>query len=247
LATKIGNVKDVMLPSKGTLHLRLVTTLRSKDFGLQVRVFLKENKSKILHPLMKKICFATNNLNKIVEVQQLIGNQIALVSLEQIGCSIELPETKDTIPDNSAQKAEYVWENFGVACFADDSGLEVEALGGAPGVFSARYAGVPQNDMANIRLLLQNLTNQTNRKARFRTCITLVTKHGKWQFEGIVQGLITQELRGNNGFGYDPIFVPDGYEQTFAEMDIQQKNKISHRAIAVKKLVDFLQKKPNLL
>jgi XTP/dITP diphosphohydrolase len=101
--------------------------------------------------------------------------------------------------------------------------------------------------MANIQLLLQNLTNQTNRKARFRTCITLVTKHGKWQFEGIVQGLITQELRGNNGFGYDPIFVPDGYEQTFAEMDIQQKNKISHRAIAVKKLVDFLQKKPNLL
>ncbi|MFN3316338.1 MAG: non-canonical purine NTP diphosphatase [Raineya sp.] len=188
-----------------------------------------------------KICFATNNINKIKEVQGILGEAFELVSLEEIGCAEELPETKNTIPENSAQKAEYVWEKFGVACFADDSGLEVESLDNAPGVFSARYAGLPKNDEKNIELLLKNLEGKTNRKAQFRTCITLITQAGQWQFEGIVKGQIIQEKRGNQGFGYDPIFVPEGYEQTFAEMSSEQKNRISHRAIAVNKLADFLK------
>lgn len=194
-----------------------------------------------------KICFATNNKNKIYEVQTLLGNSVELVSLESIGCFEELPETQDTIPANSAQKAQYVWEHFGVACFADDSGLEVEALKGAPGVYSARYAGIPKNDENNIQLLLRNLENYTNRNAQFRTCITLVTKHGEWQFEGTIQGTILNEKRGEKGFGYDPVFMPNGYNKTFAEMDIEAKNQISHRAIAVKKIIDFLQKNIDLL
>ncbi|KOY87505.1 deoxyribonucleotide triphosphate pyrophosphatase [bacterium 336/3] len=194
-----------------------------------------------------KICFATNNKNKIYEVQTLLGNSVELVSLESIGCFEELPETQDTIPANSAQKAQYVWEHFGVACFADDSGLEVEALKGAPGVYSARYAGIPKNDENNIQLLLRNLENYTNRNAQFRTCITLVTKHGEWQFEGTIHGTILNEKRGEKGFGYDPVFLPNGYDKTFAEMDIEAKNQISHRAIAVKKIIDFLQKNIDLL
>lgn len=193
-----------------------------------------------------KICFATNNINKIKEVQEILGEDFELVSLEEIGCTEELPETKNTIPENSAQKAQYVWENFGVACFADDSGLEVEALDYAPGVFSARYAGLPKNDEKNIELLLKNLEGKTQRKAQFRTCITLITELGQQQFEGIVKGQIIQEKRGNQGFGYDPVFVPDGYEQTFAEMSSEQKNRISHRAVAVNKLADFLKEIRNL-
>lgn len=194
-----------------------------------------------------KICFATNNKNKIYEVQTLLGNSVELVSLESIGCTEELPETHDTIPANSAQKAQYVWEHFGVACFADDSGLEVEALNGAPGVHSAYYGGLPRSHDNNIQLLLKNLENQSNRNAQFRTCITLVTKHGEWQFEGTIQGTILNEKRGEKGFGYDPVFLPNGYDKTFAEMDIEAKNQISHRAIAVKKIIDFLQKNIDLL
>jgi XTP/dITP diphosphohydrolase len=188
-----------------------------------------------------KICFATNNQHKIKEVQEILGETFELVSLEEIGCTEELPETKNTIPENSAQKAQYVWENFGVACFADDSGLEVEALDNAPGVFSARYAGLPKNDEKNIELLLKNLEGKIQRKAQFRTCITLVSQAGQWQFEGIVKGQIIEHKRGKEGFGYDPVFVPDGYQHTFAEMTPAEKNRISHRAIAVKKLVDFLK------
>jgi len=194
-----------------------------------------------------KICFATNNQNKIYEVQTLLGDSVELVSLESIGCLEELPETRNTIPDNSAQKAQYVWEHFGVACFADDSGLEVEALEGVPGVHSAYYSGLPRNDDNNINLLLKNLAGKISRKAQFRTCITLVTEHGQWQFEGAIQGEILEEKRGNKGFGYDPVFLPTGYNKTFAEMDIEAKNRISHRAIAVKKIIDFLQKNLNLL
>lgn len=189
-----------------------------------------------------KICFATNNQHKIREVQEILGEAFELLSLEAIGCTEELPETKNTIPENSAQKAQYVWENFGVACFADDSGLEVEVLDNAPGVFSARYAGLPKNDEKNIELLLKNLEGKNNRKAQFRTCITFISSTGQWQFEGIVKGQIIEHKRGKEGFGYDPVFVPDGYEQTFAEMTPQEKNLISHRAIAVKKLVEFLKK-----
>lgn len=190
-----------------------------------------------------KICFATNNTNKIKEVQEILGRDFHLLSLEEIGCREELPETKDTIPENSAQKAQYVWENFGVACFADDSGLEIETLDNAPGVFSARYAGLPKNDEKNIELLLRNLEEKTNRKAQFRTCITFVAEDGLWQFEGTIECKIIEEKRGKQGFGYDPIFVPEGYEQTFAEMTAEQKNQISHRAIAIRKLVEFLKKR----
>lgn len=188
-----------------------------------------------------KICFATNNQHKIAEVQAIVGNQFELVSLAEIGCLEELPETGNTLEENSAQKAEYVWHKYQIPCFADDSGLEVEALANAPGVYSARYAGLPKNDEKNIALLLQNLQNQPNRKAQFRTCITLITAKGKWQFEGIVKGEILQEKRGSGGFGYDPVFLPEGYKQTFAEMSMQDKNAISHRAIAVRKLANFLQ------
>ncbi|MCU0439700.1 MAG: non-canonical purine NTP diphosphatase [Raineya sp.] len=194
-----------------------------------------------------KICFATNNTNKIYEVQNLLGDSVELVSLESIGCFEELPETQDTIPANSAQKAQYVWQHFGVPCFADDSGLEVEALNGAPGVHSAYYGGLPRNNDNNIALLLSNLESHTNRNAQFRTCITLVTKHGEWQFEGTIQGTILSDKRGEKGFGYDPVFMPQGYDKTFAEMEIEQKNTISHRAIAVKKFIEFLQKNLNLL
>ncbi|MCS6796463.1 MAG: non-canonical purine NTP diphosphatase [Raineya sp.] len=193
-----------------------------------------------------KICFATNNQHKIAEVQAILGKTFELVSLAEIGCWEELPETGTTLEANSAQKAEYVWKNYQIPCFADDSGLEVEALNQAPGVYSARYAGVPKNDEKNIALLLQNLQNVENRKAQFRTCITLVTAKGKWQFEGIVKGEILHEKRGSQGFGYDSVFLPEGYLQTFAEMSMQEKNAISHRAIAVKKLVDFLLTHPHI-
>ncbi|GAB4123164.1 MAG: non-canonical purine NTP diphosphatase [Raineya sp.] len=194
-----------------------------------------------------KICFATNNQHKIKEVQEILGDTVELLSLEEIGCTEELPETKNTIAENSAQKAQYVWEKFGVTCFADDSGLEVEALNNAPGVLSARYAGLPKNDEKNIELLLKNLEGKTQRKAQFRTCITLVTQTGQWQFEGIVKGQIIEQKRGKEGFGYDPVFVPDGYQQTFAEMAATEKNQISHRAIAVKKFIEFLKTNINLI
>lgn len=193
-----------------------------------------------------KICFATNNHHKIAEVQAIVGEKFELVSLAEIGCLEELPETGNTLEENSAQKAEYVWQKYQIPCFADDSGLEVESLANAPGVYSARYAGLPKNDEKNIALLLQNLQNKPNRKAQFRTCITLITAKGKWQFEGIVKGEILEEKRGSQGFGYDPVFLPEGYEQTFAEMNMQDKNAISHRAIAVKKLADFLEANPHI-
>ncbi len=193
-----------------------------------------------------KICFATNNQHKIAEVQAILGKKFELVSLIEIGCLEELPETGNTLQENSAQKAEYIWRKYQIPCFADDSGLEVEILANAPGVYSARYAGLPRNDEKNIALLLQNLQNKTNRKAQFRTCITLITAKGKWQFEGIVKGEILEEKRGSQGFGYDPVFLPKGYKQTFAEMNIHDKNAISHRAIAVRKLADFLQANPHI-
>lgn len=193
-----------------------------------------------------KICFATNNQHKIAEVQAILGKKFELVSLAEIGCLEELPETGNTLEENSAQKAEYIWQKYQITCFADDSGLEVEALDNAPGVYSARYGGLPKNDEKNIDLLLQNLQGKSNRKAQFRTCITLITAKGKWQFEGIVKGEILQEKRGSKGFGYDPVFLPEGYEQTFAEMNMQDKNAISHRAIAMRKLADFLQANPHI-
>ncbi|MCE7067838.1 non-canonical purine NTP diphosphatase [Dyadobacter sp. CY326] len=188
-----------------------------------------------------KLCFATNNLHKLKEIQALLGNQFELVTLSDIGCDADIPEPFETIAENSAAKARYVWENYGVNCFADDTGLEVNALNGEPGVYSARYAGPQRNSDDNIALLLEKLVNEDNRAARFLTVITLVIDGVYQQFEGTVAGEIINEKRGSNGFGYDPVFVPDGYSRTFAEITLEEKSQLSHRARAFARLVDFLR------
>jgi XTP/dITP diphosphohydrolase len=190
---------------------------------------------------MNAICFATNNKNKLKEVWHLASSDFRILSLEDIGCFEELPETQPTIEENSKQKAEYVLNKFGVRCFADDTGLEVDALLGAPGVYSARYAGDHKNSEDNINLLLKNLEEATNRQARFRTVITLVGFGASLFFEGIVEGEIINEKRGTMGFGYDPVFVPSGYDKTLAEMTLEEKNTLSHRALAIQQLVAFLK------
>ena len=189
-----------------------------------------------------KICFATNNHHKIEEVRQVLGDHFSLTSLLEIGCTEELPETRDTLEGNALQKAEYVFNNFSISCFADDTGLEVDALNGAPGVYSARYAGDQRNSDDNMRLLLENLGDRPNRRAQFRTVIALL-QHGKDPvlFEGILPGKIITEKRGQQGFGYDPLFIPDSSTKTLAEMSMEEKNQLSHRAIAVKKLVEYLK------
>lgn len=190
-----------------------------------------------------ELCFATRNPNKIKEIKAKLGTSFEIISLADIQCQEELPETTGTIEGNSAQKAQYVWDNYQVNCFADDSGLEVDALNGAPGVDTAMYAGDHRDAEANIQLLLNNLVEQTNRKAQFKTVITLVINGQQQQFLGIAKGTILTEKKGVGGFGYDPVFLPDGYEQTFAEMPLEHKNNISHRSKAFAKLVDFLGNK----
>lgn len=193
-----------------------------------------------------KLCFATNNAHKLEEVAAALGDGFPLRTLHEIGCTDELPETTGTIPGNSRQKARYVFDHFGADCFADDTGLEVEALNGEPGVDSAYYAGEPRDNERNKALLLKNLTGETNRRAQFRSVFTLVyrTNAGEvaeHQFEGIVTGTILTAPRGNGGFGYDPLFLPDGHTQTFGELPLSEKNKISHRARALTGLVAFLK------
>ncbi|MGK7392098.1 MAG: non-canonical purine NTP diphosphatase [Candidatus Cyclobacteriaceae bacterium M2_1C_046] len=190
-----------------------------------------------------EICFATNNKNKLREVREIVSDHLRILSLSDIGCSEELPEEQLTLEGNSHQKAEYVYKNYDISCFADDTGLEVFALDGAPGVRSARYAGEHKSNEDNINLLFENLKGKENRHAQFRTVITLLTPHVMKQFEGIVKGKIAEERRGEKGFGYDPVFIPEHYEKTFAEMTAEEKNKISHRAIAVSKLADYLKRK----
>jgi XTP/dITP diphosphohydrolase len=191
---------------------------------------------------MKKLCFATNNKHKIDEVAALLGGHFTLLSLRDIGCDGELAEDFFTLEANSRQKAEFVFQNFQVPCFADDTGLEVEALHGEPGVFSARYAGPQRNSHDNMNLLLQKLADQPNRNARFRTVITLFESDSSIkQFEGIVEGKIINKQRGAGGFGYDPIFLPHGFTKTLAEMAMEEKNLISHRARAMNKLVAYLK------
>ncbi len=185
------------------------------------------------------LCFATNNRHKIDEVAQVVGGGFQIVSLQEIGCYDELPENQTTLEGNAKEKADYVWNHFKTSCFADDSGLEVEALNGNPGVDSAHYAGAQRNAHDNIDLLLQNLQGNTNRKARFRTCIVLILNGERHLFEGTVNGTILDKRRGTDGFGYDSVFVPDGYKQTFAEMPLAEKNKISHRAVAMQQLLAF--------
>ena len=188
-----------------------------------------------------QLVFASNNKNKIKEIQLLVPDSIQILSLEDIGCTEDIPETADTIEGNAILKANYVTEKYGYDCFADDSGLEVEALNGAPGVFSARYAGEPKNDENNIDKLLANLKDIENKKANFKTVICLNSKGEQHLFTGIINGQIIEERIGTNGFGYDPIFVADGYEKTFAELTLEEKSNISHRGIAVKKLIHFLK------
>jgi XTP/dITP diphosphohydrolase len=188
-----------------------------------------------------KLCFATNNNNKIWEVSNLLGADFKLLGLQDIGCNEDLREDQSTLEGNAQQKAEYVFDHYNVNCFADDTGLEVEALNNEPGVFSARYAGPQRSDHDNMALLLERLDSSPNRQARFRTVICAFINNQKYFFEGIVEGEIAEKNTGNQGFGYDPIFIPAGYSQTFAEMSLEEKNSISHRSIAVKKLVDFLK------
>ena len=192
---------------------------------------------------MKKFVFATNNAHKLEEVREILRNQVEVLSLKDIQCHEEIPETADTLEGNAHFKSAVVYQRYGMNCFADDTGLEVEALNGAPGVYSARYAGGEGHDsQANMNKLLRELENAKNRKARFRTVVSLIVDGEEHLFEGIVNGEIIREKRGATGFGYDPIFRPDGYEQTFAELGNEVKNRISHRAQAVQKLCEFLKK-----
>ena len=188
--------------------------------------------------MTEKIIFATNNKHKLEEVSALLHNKI--LSLNDINCTEDIPETADTLEGNALLKARYIYEKFGVDCFADDTGLEVEALDNAPGVYSARYAGEQKNAEDNMNKLLSELQDKSNRKARFRTVIALILNGKEYLFEGEVKGIIEKEKRGNEGFGYDPIFTPDGYDKTFAELSMETKNTISHRGRAVAKLIDFL-------
>ncbi|APX99925.1 non-canonical purine NTP diphosphatase [Lacinutrix venerupis] len=187
-----------------------------------------------------QLVFATNNLNKLKEVQSLIPKHIKLLSLKDIGCFEDVPETQNTIKGNAIQKAEYIKTHYGYDCFADDTGLEVESLNNEPGVFSARYAGPQRNANDNMDLLLKNLAKKTNRNAQFKTVIALHLNNKLETFTGICKGEITQIKKGEKGFGYDPIFMPNGYTETFAEIDLNLKNKIGHRGNAVLKLVAFL-------
>ena len=189
-----------------------------------------------------KIVFATNNQHKLSEIRQILGDRVEVLSLQNIGCDVDIPETGTTLEENALQKAQYVYDHYHLDVFADDTGLEVDALDGAPGVYSARYAGGEGHDSeANMTKLLKELNGIDNRKARFRTVIALIQQGEVHEFEGIVNGEIIRERRGGEGFGYDPIFRPDGYELTFAELGTDIKNQISHRSRATKKLCAFLQ------
>ena len=188
-----------------------------------------------------KLVFATHNPNKFEEIRSILPPHIELLSLDNIGCNEDIAETEETIEGNAKLKADYVKENYGYDCFADDTGLEVEALKGAPGVFSARYAGEPKNDTANLNKLLKEMENIQNRKARFKTVISLRINDKHFSFPGICTGEILNEKRGEKGFGYDPIFQPEGHKKSFAQMNLEEKSEISHRARAFKKLVEYLK------
>lgn len=192
--------------------------------------------------MRKKFVFATNNAHKLEEVTAILGDKVEVLSMKDIRCTADIPETADTLAGNALLKARFIYENYQMDCFADDTGLEVEALDGAPGVYSARYAGDAHNSEANMKKLLHDLEGVENRKARFRTVFALIIDGKEHLFEGIINGEITKTRRGASGFGYDPIFIPEGYTQTFAEMGNQLKNKISHRALATNKLCHFLLK-----
>ncbi len=188
-----------------------------------------------------KLVFATNNKHKLQEVRDIVGDRVEVLSLADIGCCDDIPETADTLQGNALIKARHIYEKYGLDCFADDTGLEVEALGGAPGVYSARYAGEECNSEANMHRLLENLTGISNRSAQFRTVIALIIKGEEMFFNGIVKGTIATEKNGDSGFGYDPIFVPEGHSESFAQMSSEKKNSMSHRFRATQQLGDYLK------
>ena len=187
-----------------------------------------------------ELLFATNNQHKIQEIQNILDQKLKIIGLKDIGFHDEIPEDQDTLEGNALQKANFIYESYKINCFADDTGLEVEALNNEPGIFSARYAGEQKSSDDNIEKLLVELKGIENRKAQFRTVVSLIINGQDYFFEGIVKGKIIHQKKGTSGFGYDPIFVPDGYVKTFAEMSLEEKNKISHRARAINKLVEFL-------
>lgn len=189
-----------------------------------------------------RICFATNNKNKLREIKSKLGEAYDIISLSDLGHTEELSETHDTLEENSLEKAQFIHEKYQINCFADDTGLLVEALNGEPGVNSARYAGPGKSSDDNMQLLLDKLKGQKHRNAKFITVITLILDGNAHQFSGEIDGVISREQSGSKGFGYDPIFIPNGWQKTFAEVDLKEKNKISHRSIAVEKLVEFLSK-----
>ena len=192
--------------------------------------------------MKRKLVFATNNAHKLEEVAAILGDQVELLSLNDIGCQTDIPETAETLEGNALLKSSYIYKNYHLDCFADDTGLEVEALNGAPGVYSARYAGGEGHDaQANMLKLLHELDGKENRKAQFRTAISLILDGKEYLFGGVIKGEIIKEKRGDSGFGYDPVFMPKGYDRTFAELGNDIKNQISHRALAVQKLCEFLQ------
>lgn len=186
------------------------------------------------------LVFATNNQHKLQELQAILGDEFRLLSLKDIGCNEDIPEEQPTLEGNASQKSHYIFNKFGYNCFADDTGLEIDALNGEPGVYSARYAGEEKSAEANMEKVLRKMAKINSRKARFRTVISLIINGKEDLFEGIVNGEILFSKKGGSGFGYDPIFQPDGFEKSFAEMEMDEKNKISHRGRAVQKLVDFL-------
>jgi XTP/dITP diphosphohydrolase len=191
-----------------------------------------------------KIVFVTNNPNKLKEIKAFMPQGIDIISLEEVGCYEDIPETGDKLKDNALEKARYLKNYYGFDCFADDSGLEIETLNGAPGVYSARYAGPERNSQANMDKVLKELEGHFNRKAKFRTSIALILNGKEYLFEGIVDGNISLEKNGNEGFGYDPIFYPENSDRSFGQMHIEEKGRISHRGRAVKKLVDFITSLP---
>ncbi len=209
----------------------------SRNFKKSIFVF--HQKMRLVN--MKEIVFATNNEHKLSEVASMLGTAYKVLGLKDIGCDEDIPETADTLEGNALIKAKYVYEKYGKNCFSDDTGLEVDALNNAPGVYSARYAGVDKDAEANMNKLLTELNGQANRKAQFRTAVALIIDGQELLFEGKVEGKIIEEKRGGKGFGYDPVFIPEGYDNTFAELSSEVKNSISHRGRAVQKLIKYLE------